>query len=99
MMVHLSLPDGRTIQGVRHDHENWLLVNGPIRTGQRFTLDGIERTVAAVIGIPPSTTAVQFLPDFDRWECAPCRDMAALPAADDCLSRTGCPFRRILPSH
>jgi hypothetical protein len=93
MVVRLTLPDGSGIKGVRPADGNWLLVEQRIGTGQRFILDGIERMVAAVIGIPPSNTAVQFLPDFSRPECRPCAALPQPPSADACLSKTDCPLR------
>jgi hypothetical protein len=93
--VQLILPEGTMLAGVRHPSENWLMVDQPLATRQRFLLDGVERVVTTVLGIPPSTTAVQFLPDFDRPECAPCGASACPPSADVCLSRDGCPLRHL----
>jgi hypothetical protein len=93
--VDPMVPADRPIEGVRQRLGDWTVVDRPVHTRQRFLFDGIERIVTAVMAIPPSTTAIQFLPDFDRPECRPCGARPEPPAADTCLSPTGCPVRAL----
>jgi hypothetical protein len=93
--VDPMVPADRPIEGVRQRLGDWTVVDHPVHTRQRFMLDGIERIVTAVMAIPPSITAIQFLPDFDRPECRPCGAAPEPPAADTCLSPTGCPVRAL----
>ena len=94
MPVQLTLPDGTRCWGVRHYSSDWLMIDQPLKTGERFQLDGIERVVSTVVRTSASLEAVRFLPDFERPECGPCGASAEPPSAEVCMSRSGCPLRQ-----